>query len=616
MKDREHVMYRAPRLFWLVATAALLAGGSVALASDAADAEKEIKKLQSAIKRHVVTAPRKAEKEWLEAKGLIDALEQSNPDHEQLPHLQKKHATLKKALEKRLHRQIGQAEGQTEKPESKKEQSATSSDPPSGDKPALSRTVLSYLQKINKALDAVESGIEKFRLQTAKRKITDAKKDMDLMMKRHGRKIPDGNAQVEATKKRLETVSAAFDKAQAAAEARAEAEAQQKKTRETQSKKWVEKMRPFFTYDNPLYLRSGSDFNGGTEEEKVEYRKAYAKAEELMTEYENTEFPCGKTYELASQEMRLSQKLLDYNEDQKRGERDAACKKWIDAFRAFVSAGSGEDKFLVRSPKFGKDHINRQAELLEEAQTVWSEYQKVEFSLGKNLTLVNLEKEMAAALEEMPEVIRQSRALVSGRIEQEFDQVLAALEQDNGWKTDKTKMPRVAMKRDIEPLSRALEEYAATVEPDDPKLAAIQKKLELIHAKDRENRAICAQRRYMRPWKYAGSDNEDVEEAAQTIVLKEFKDAEILRTTLPATEWEEERVLEFTDTTQTAVRYRVTRYMTADVAAKAKDGKVYLHCVHVAADRTSSGGWGQLYGNVKWSDWIIEENVNKNPPTP
>ncbi len=45
------------------------------------------------------------------------------------------------------------------------------------------------------------------------------------------------------------------------------------------------------------------------------------------------------------------------------------------------------------------------------------------------------------------------------------------------------------------------------------------------------------------------------------------------------------------------------------------DGKVYLHGVHLAADRQSDGSWGSLYGHVTWTDWMAEKNVNKEPPT-
>jgi len=88
----------------------------------------------------------------------------------------------------------------------------------------------------------------------------------------------------------------------------------------------------------------------------------------------------------------------------------------------------------------------------------------------------------------------------------------------------------------------------------------------------------------------------------------------ILRITLPAEAWQEESVIEWTDTTRTQLRHRVTRFMTAQAAAKAADGKVYLHGVHLANDRQSDGSWGPLHGHIMWSDWIAEQNVDKEPP--
>jgi len=85
---------------------------------------------------------------------------------------------------------------------------------------------------------------------------------------------------------------------------------------------------------------------------------------------------------------------------------------------------------------------------------------------------------------------------------------------------------------------------------------------------------------------------------------------------LPNDTWKEESVVEWTDTTRTALRYRNTRSMTAHTAAKAPDGKVYLHAVHLACDRQSDGSWGPLYGHIMWSDWMAEKNVEEEPPLP
>ena len=91
---------------------------------------------------------------------------------------------------------------------------------------------------------------------------------------------------------------------------------------------------------------------------------------------------------------------------------------------------------------------------------------------------------------------------------------------------------------------------------------------------------------------------------------------DVLRTTLPAEDWKQESVVEWTDTTHTALRYRNTRFMTAHVAAKGADSKVYLHAVHLASDRQTDGSWGSLYGHIMWSDWMAEKNVNEDPPSP
>jgi len=335
-----------------------------------------------------------------------------------------------------------------------------------------------------------------------------------------------------------------------------------------------------------------------------------------MAEYEKASFPNGKTDELGSMEYRLTDLLLMYNEGEKRAQQAQGCQEWVDRLRAYVDVGAGSQKYLIASATFGEDEINRRAALYEEAKTVWADYQKAEFPLGKTAQLLELEKEMQQRLEEMPEALRQSRAMVSGEIEKEFDRVLTYLNQDTGWKSDETKMPNIAMERDLKPLREGLERYASTVDANDAKLASLRAKMAEIEKTDQANRGICAERRYMLPGTYTGDHAGALEEKAQEIVQEKISGSKPLRVTLPAENWKEEKVVEWTDTTQSAVRYRCTRFMTAQVGAKDKDGKVYLHSVHLASDRTSDGSWGPLYGHIMWSDWMAEGNVDKDPPTP
>ena len=591
----------------------VILGTSSVMAADPGDLVKQIKKMLSSVKRQIATDPGGAEKKWIETRDILSKLKASAPDHEKLSALEKNHEALGQKLEKRLGRPIGGGEADTkEKTDKKKpaaqEQKATSSELPS--------SVSSRLNKINVSLDAVEVSLEKNQLETARRKLDAANKLMDEIQKRYAKKIPEGNEQMKAATTRLETVGANYAKARAAAEAKAAAEAEIKAKRESQSQEWITKLSPFFDYDSDLCLQFGSSFNSGTEEEQKLYRKAYDQANTLMAEYEKVQFPHGKTQELDNLEYRLTDYLLRYNEGEKLAKQAEACREWVDKFREYVDVGAGSKKYLIASTTFGEDEINRRAALFEEAKGVWADYEKAEFPLGKAPRLVELEKEMQQRLAEMPETLRQSRAMVSGELEKEYDRVLAYLNSDTGWKEDVSKTPNIAMERDLNPLREGLDRYAGTVEPDDAKLASLREKMARIEKTDQTNRAIRAERTYMLPWKYSGDDGAALEEKVEAIIKEKLSKAEPLRVTLPAANWKEERVLEWTDTTQTASRYRCTRFMTAQVAAKDADGKVYLHSAHLASDRTSDGSWGAFYGHIMWSDWMAEENVNKKPPTP
>ena len=138
---------------------------------------------------------------------------------------------------------------------------------------------------------------------------------------------------------------------------------------------------------------------------------------------------------------------------------------------------------------------------------------------------------------------------------------------------------------------------------------SFKEKIAQIEQTDKKNRITRAERTFMEPDRYKGSDAGELRKKVNDIVKE--KSSSILRITLRATDCKEEEVLEWTDTTKTTARYRITKSMTAQAAAKGDDDKVYLHSVHLASDRKSDGSWGPLYGHIMWSDWMVEENVNK-----
>jgi len=590
-----------------ITAAVTLWDASVLRAAEPAELIRQIETRLSSVQRQIATSPGQAEKDLLQAQDLMAQLAQAAANHDKLAGLQKRFDDLKQKLEKRLGRSLGGSVQPPAAPVAPTQPQATPSDLPSA--------VVAQLKKIDAALTAATTSLEKNQLQTANRRLEESKKLMAEIQTRYGAKIPADNAQMKAAVERLGAIEVRVSDANAAAAAAAAALAATEKQRQEQSKEWIAKLAPFFDYKGELYLRMGSEFNNASPEEQEKARQAYAKANEILPVYKQTAFPHGKTQELAWLEQRLTGHLTIYNEQEARSRQEQACRKWVDAMRAYAEVGAGSPKYLVVGCTANESEITQRSALLEEAKSFWVEYQKAEFPHGKSAELLSLEEQMQQRLAQMPESLRQSRALVSADIDKEFTRVLDYLTTDTGWRTDPTKMPNLVMERDVAPLREALQRYAGIAGVDAAKLATLRDTLGKIEQQDKANRAVRAERTYLRPDQYEGDDADALRRKAQAIVAEKAQ-GKALRTTLPNDTWKEESVVEWTDTTRTALRYRNTRSMTAHTAAKAPDGKVYLHAVHLACDRQSDGSWGPLYGHIMWSDWMAEKNVEEEPPLP
>jgi hypothetical protein len=110
--------------------------------------------------------------------------------------------------------------------------------------------------------------------------------------------------------------------------------------------------------------------------------------------------------------------------------------------------------------------------------------------------------------------------------------------------------------------------------------------------------------------KFKGKEIEDLKKKANEIVAKKFEGAKILRTTIISPDWKEESVIEWTDTTMSALRFRTTRSVTAQVGAKVgNDCNIYT--CDINKDRRADGTFGELNGHIMFTDPILEENISK-----
>ena len=191
--------------------------------------------------------------------------------------------------------------------------------------------------------------------------------------------------------------------------------------------------------------------------------------------------------------------------------------------------------------------------------------------------------------------------------------MLEYLQKDKAWQSDKSKKPPIIMERDLKPLREELQRMAGTGAADEAKLKELKGKLKAIEDKDTEHRRIRSERTYQAADGFKGSELDALKAKATEVVKAEYKDVEVLRTTVPSKEWAIEDVIEATDTTRTALRHRITRSVRAQLAIKRDDGKVYLQEVYLGQDKQGDA-WGPLKGHTTWCDWMSKENVGKDGP--
>ena len=133
--------------------------------------------------------------------------------------------------------------------------------------------------------------------------------------------------------------------------------------------------------------------------------------------------------------------------------------------------------------------------------------------------------------------------------------------------------------------------------------------LALLHGGDdgRLRAALAADTR-MRADAYAGGDAAELKSFAEQVVAGAQPGIVLLKTAIVSPDWTEESVVEWTDTTQTALRHRTTRSVTVQVAGRLH-ANTLLFTVDVSQDRLSSGGWGPTAGHVMFTDPMLAENV-------
>ena len=300
-------------------------------------------------------------------------------------------------------------------------------------------------------------------------------------------------------------------------------------------------------------------------------------------------------------------------------EKNRQSEEWAARFRAYLSYPGQEGHnpdLLVYVPGTSEPEKFADAQRRYEAfKAFYAEYQKTEFPYGKTWQLESLgDSEAPRRIQQFEEDFASRIDSVAGDAERQIDTAMAQLDQDNGWRSDKSVKPNLVDHKWLESIRESVVKTNTALGPDNPEARAVQAKFDALLAKDQEHRQVRMERTFMTPDKYQGGDAGELKAKAESLVEQNKSEGgQPLRCTLVSESWREESVREWTDTSRTTWRHRTTRHLTAQVATKNEDG-VRLITVALAQDKQSDGSWGALYGNLhQYPNPMLESNVFKNP---
>jgi hypothetical protein len=300
-------------------------------------------------------------------------------------------------------------------------------------------------------------------------------------------------------------------------------------------------------------------------------------------------------------------------EGQVKAAKEAESNEWIAKLTPYVlmrgQQGYVPEKEFVASYTEDPKDMDQRMKLYAEASNLFDEFQKTQFPEGKTDELLDLEKKLAYKLKTYNEELKMAADRYFEKALGEIKRGKSILDGNEKRTKDGKTKPTLLHSLVLNGIARDIA-WAENLMPGDSRIPELKKEFEALQKEQSRWREKMIESTVMISHKFNGKESNALKELSENIVKKKFSDAKILRVNVISSDWKEERALEYTDTTRTAIRYRVTQSVTGQVAAKRGDG-CFLYTTYMAKNRLSDGSWGQYYGHIMFSDRMLENNVNR-----
>lgn len=299
--------------------------------------------------------------------------------------------------------------------------------------------------------------------------------------------------------------------------------------------------------------------------------------------------------------------------EQAQADQQAASAVWLEKLKPFATGlgqpGYDPEKYFVGGYTAEKDEMAKRTQIYGELQTVLAEYR----AGGPGDKATDELQRVLRELEYNIKSFNESSTNMAGQYLSEATQKLAHLDARTNQEVAKIgsgQLPLPMSDFALKDFLRVFESARGLLGENDPQIQALQQQYEQVLAKNGKIGAARVAETRMMGDAFDGSELAELKATTQEVLTKAQPGVEILRTTIISKDWQEESVIEWTDTSRSALRHRVTWSVSAQIAGKL-NGEVKLYTLFIVKDRRSDGSWGALHGHVMFTDPILEENVNK-----
>ncbi len=270
---------------------------------------------------------------------------------------------------------------------------------------------------------------------------------------------------------------------------------------------------------------------------------------------------------------------------------------WADRLSVYKADERPGSKGNFGIPTEDIDTLLADKPLYEEAIGLYSEFLKSGIDKDSHFRLREAEYDIRVAM--------QNYESSRGRIP---DMAMEKLDATLQWMSERqTTGASVSLPKEERRIITLLVENATRLLPDSDKVKSLNLKKAELDRRMEETDGTILENRTMQADQYKGQDSAALKKLAQSIVQKGAKDVAVLKVNITSAAWTRESVEEWTDTTRTALRRRITDNLYAQVAVRlGKD--CYLYTVYLGKD-TIDGVENALAGHVMFKDRLLEKNI-------